>query len=330
MNWKITLGLCAASVALSAPAAAQQAEPRYSSLVVFGDSLVDAGNIRALGLGASPDRGYFQGRFTNGYDYTDLLSQSLYGRPTVASLLGGTNFAFGGARATTTSLVPDLSEQLAQYGGYLAAGGTVDATGLYVLNFGGNDVFATLDPGAPAGYASDSALLADAAATYAGGVKRLADLGARNILITGFPVATATGLAPSLEAEADLTAALAGLTLPTGTTLFRFSYLDFFGRLQSDPSAFGLPEPLILPEAGTCQTARPSALPDCTGYFSFDGVHPTAAVQRALFNDIDRQFNLTGAVPEPATWALMIIGFGLIAASVRRTRRPSIRVTFAV
>ncbi|MBX9897487.1 MAG: PEPxxWA-CTERM sorting domain-containing protein [Qipengyuania sp.] len=35
-----------------------------------------------------------------------------------------------------------------------------------------------------------------------------------------------------------------------------------------------------------------------------------------------------GVVPEPATWALLILGFGLTGAAMRRTRR-SVRVGFA-
>ena len=331
MDWKMTLGLCLATAAASVPVQAQQATLAYSSLTVFGDSLVDAGNIRALGLGADPKQGYFAGRFTNGYDYTDLLSIDLFGVPTRASSLGGTNFAYGGARATTTSLAPDLTEQLGAFNLYLANGGKVDANGLYVLNFGGNDVFAAIQDGAPAGYGSDSEFLKAAATTYADGVATLDKLGARHILITGFPDATAQGLAASLEAEAYLDAALGGLDLASDTKLFEFSYLDFFGRLEADPSAFGLPEPLILPDptradGGTCQGA--AAFPACTGYFSFDGIHPTAAVQQALYNDLNRQFALAGPVPEPATWAMMILGFALIGGAVRGARRPTVRVAF--
>lgn len=328
MTRHFTLALCLVAAAVSAPAAAQQAQPRFSSLTVFGDSLVDAGNIRALGLGANPAQGYFQGRFTNGYDYTDLISIDLYGRPTTASLLGGTNFAYGGARATTTSAVPDLTEQLAQYNGYLAAGNRVDAGGLYVLNFGGNDIFAAQAAGAPAGFASDSEFLRNAATTYAGGVQSLYDLGARNFLITGFPVASQPGLSFSLEAEGYLTTALGNLNI-TGSTLYRFSYLDFFGRLQTNPTAFGLPADLILPDpanlAGTtCRGAN--ALPDCTRYFSFDGTHPTAAVHRAIFADLNRQFALS--VPEPATWAMLILGFGMVGGAMRYRRRAP-KVAFA-
>jgi phospholipase/lecithinase/hemolysin len=302
-----------ASAQTTSPAA-----PAFTSLTVFGDSLVDAGNVFALTRGATPSatQGYFQGRFTNGYDYTDLLSISLYGTPTTPSALGGSNFAFGGARATTTSQVPDLQEQLALFS---TSGQQVTSTGLYVLNFGGNDIFAALAPGAPSGYTSDTAFLQQAASIYVGGVRYLLDQGARNFLITGFPVA-GVGLESSLLAESFLTSELAALSLPIGTNLFRYSYLDFFQRLSSDPSAFGLPA--TLNTTTTCQAAR--ALPDCTGYFYFDSTHPTAAIQRAAFNDINRQFGLTSfgaAVPEPGTWAMMLLGFGAMGMSLRR-RKP--------
>jgi outer membrane lipase/esterase len=304
--------------------AAAQTTPNYSSLTVFGDSLVDAGNIYALTGGATPSAsaGYFQGRFTNGYDYTDLLSIGLYGTPTTPSALGGSNFAFGGARATNTTNLPDLQEQLALF---TASGQQADANGLYVLNFGGNDIFAALQPGAPAGYANDSAFLLQAATIYAGGVQYLYDRGARNFLITGFPVAGA-GLNFSLEAEGYLTTALGNLNLGSDSTLLRYSYLDFFQRLTADPTAFGLPANLNT--TTTCQAA--GALPDCTGYFYFDTVHPTAAIQRAAFNDINRQFNLIGsAVPEPATWLMMIAGFGAVGWSMRRSRRARMRFAAA-
>ncbi len=324
MSRKVVYGFAVMLAALGTPLAAQTVQPRFTSLTVFGDSLVDAGNIRSLGLGASPTQGYFNGRFTNGYDYTDLLSISLYGAPTVASRLGGTNFAFGGARATSTTGVPDLVEQLGLYSGYLATGKAVDPNGLYVLNFGGNDVFAAAAPGVPSGYASDSAFLQSAASIYASGIQTLSDLGARNFLITGFPVATGAGLPLSVEADGYLTSALGNLSLTGDTTLFRFNYLDFFQRLTADPSAFGIAGPLIQPDpsrsdGGTCQGAK--AYPACTGYFSFDGTHPTAAIQQAAFNDMNRQFNLTASVPEPATWAMMILGMGAVGFAMRRRQK---------
>jgi phospholipase/lecithinase/hemolysin len=309
-----TVGLCIAASALSAPALAAVAAPTttFTSLTVFGDSLVDAGNILALTGGTTPSAsaGYFQGRFTNGYDYTDLLSIDLFGSPTKASALGGNNFAFGGARATSTTGVPDLQEQLALFS---ASKKAIDPTGLYVLNFGGNDIFGALAPGAPTGFVSDQAFLQQAASIYAGGIQTLANLGAQNFLITGFPVA-GPGLTLSLQAEGFLTGALASLNLGPDVNLYRYSYLDFFQRVTTNPAAFGLPSNLNT--TTTCQAAQ--ALPDCTGYFYFDNTHPTAAIQRAAYQDINRQFGLSSAgVPEPTTWIMMLLGFGAVGYSMR-------------
>lgn len=307
--------------AVAAPLAAQTTPPKstaISSITVFGDSLVDAGNINALDpTRASAAQGYFDGRFTNGYNYTDYLSLALFGSPTGASLEGGTSFAYGGARATTTSAVPDLTEQLAQYRTFLATGKTVDSTGLFVLNFGGNDIFAALGTGAPAGFASDDAFLLNAAQNLAGAVQSLNDLGARNILVTGFPNATGAARPFSNTAEIFLLSELGKLNLASDTNLLTFSYLDFFDRLRSDPTQFGLPANLNL--TTTCRAA--GATPDCTGFFSFDGVHPTTAVQRAVFQDIQRQFGFSAAVPEPSTWMMLILGFAFVGGAMRRRAR---------
>jgi outer membrane lipase/esterase len=318
--------LCAATATMAAvPAAAQMTVPPFSSLTVFGDSLVDAGNVRKLGLGANPKDGYVDGRFTNGYDYTDLLSIAMYGAPTVASLNGGSNFAFGGARATaTTPVIPDALEQVDLYKLAVAGGKKVDPKGLYVLNFGGNDIFAAVE-GAKAGVNDPDAYLRGAAADYAAAVAELDKLGARNILLTGFPVATpGAPLAFSIQAEGYLAKELAKLALSGDTRLLRYSYLDFFQRVQADPGAYDLPASLILPDpanpGSTCRGA--GALPACTGYFSFDGTHPTAAVHRALYNDINSTFGFgLAAVPEPATWAMLLLGFASVGAALRRDRR---------
>jgi hypothetical protein len=46
----------------------------------------------------------------------------------------------------------------------------------------------------------------------------------------------------------------------------------------------------------------------------------TAAIQRAAFQDINRQFGLSSAVPEPTTWAMMLVGFGAVGFSMRRRK----------
>lgn len=304
---------------MAAPAAATRTTSSYTSLTVFGDSLVDAGNIFALTGGAtpSPANGYFQGRFTNGYDYTDLLSIDLFGQPTTASLLGGRNFAYGGARIVDNGdFIPDLSAQIDLY--QAALGSTADRNGLYVLNAGGNDVFGAV--AGTIGGANPQAYLQDAANQYAASVQRLDGLGVRNILITDFPVATAGAL--NADANTYLNTALGNLSLSSDTTLFRFSFADFFNRLTIDPGQFGLP---ALDVSTTCQQAGAAAIASgCVGYFSLDGTHPTAAVQRAAYQEMNRQFAL--AVPEPTSWMLMLTGFALVGLAARRRGRGLVRL----
>src|SRR5689334_3451178 len=69
--------------------------PAYSGGYVFGDSLVDPGNdLRAAQvLGALPfvdvphgaptdANGYFEGRFSDGFNFADLISNKFVGSPT--------------------------------------------------------------------------------------------------------------------------------------------------------------------------------------------------------------------------------------------------------
>lgn len=43
----------------------------------------------------------------------------------------------------------------------------------------------------------------------------------------------------------------------------------------------------------------------------------------------DATYSLTGAVPEPMTWAMMIMGFGMVGAGLRRRRGQTVRVAHA-
>ena len=37
----------------------------------------------------------------------------------------------------------------------------------------------------------------------------------------------------------------------------------------------------------------------------------------------------TGAVPEPATWAMMLVGFGAVGGALRRRQKVATRIRFA-
>jgi phospholipase/lecithinase/hemolysin len=305
-------------VALSAATPALAANPNnYSALYVFGDSLVDAGNIRAITGGATPNRalGYFDGRFTNGYNYVDYINYQLFGSATKASLTGGNNFAFGGARVVSDARdgIPDINPQVTTY--LTTRGPAADPNALYILNAGGNDIFAlgrfaAGDPTQLLPFTDAASYVNAIIDQYAGAVTTLNNLGARNILITGIPNSTTQA---ARDIDALLQARLSSLSLAPGTELMQFSYINFFDRVATAPGSLGLP-PLRTDRSCIQDNAQATG---CVGYFSFDGTHPTAAVQSALFRDIVRQFGVS-SVPEPTSWAMMIAGFALAGAAVRR------------
>lgn len=317
-RWALALGIL--GTLASGPAWADRDTAHYTSITVFGDSLVDAGNLYLSNGGTRPDPtlGYFQNRFTNGYDYPDLLSLDLFGAPTTPSLLSGNNFAFGGARIVDTGdAIPDLEAQLSAF---QSSGRGIDPNGLYILNLGGNDVFGAEGVFGPDGaigaYPDISSYLRAAAEQYVAGVQMLNDLGVRNILMTDFPLA---GDPLTVEANGYLNADLASLALDSDTSFFFFSLSDFNRRVLTDPAAFGLPP---LRTDISCIAAGAQAT-DCAGFFSFDGIHPTAAIQAAGYREMDQRFGLTAAqpVPEPGSWIMMIGGFGAIGGAMRFRRR---------
>src|SRR5215472_18116031 len=144
--------------------------PAFTGVYVFGDSLVDPRNdLRAADLLASflfvgvpdgaptADKGYFEGRFTDGFNFADLIANKFLGVPTQptfpfgfsAPVLGitipsgsppsGTNlsFAYGGATAIRgDNVAPGLDEQTSIYGDNY----TADPNALYIIAIGANDV----------------------------------------------------------------------------------------------------------------------------------------------------------------------------------------------
>ncbi len=314
----IVLAATTLSLHLLSVSGASAQGARFTSTVEFGDSLVDACNYFIASGGTYPDAasGFFEGRNTNGFDYTNLLSQRIVGAPTTASLAGGTNYAFGGARVLGGGL-PDFATQISQYQQHLAAtGGKLDAKTLISITFGDNDV-AAIDSGDLAGFGTREEALMAIAEQYAAGIQILADMGARNILLTGFLyLDTKT----SYDLQDLLNADLASLTLPEGTNLYSYNILDFFKQAASDPTKLGLPAGLDT--STPCRAA--GAQPDCSHYLFFDGNHPTAAAHQAILNDMDSKFGLLGAaspVPEPSAWALLLAGFALMGWMVRSDAR---------
>src|SRR5687768_11182352 len=90
----------------------------FSQVIIFGDSLSDAGNVHEATNGLIPGPPYYNGRFSNGPTYAEVLTANL-GLSAAPSFHGGTNYAVGGARTDAHFLGP-FATVLGQVASYQA------------------------------------------------------------------------------------------------------------------------------------------------------------------------------------------------------------------
>jgi len=267
---------------LGSPAAALP----FDNLVIFGDSLMDAGNVSVTtgGTTPSPASGYYNGRFTNGPAASDVLNQAIEGSLSTPSLLGGDNYAFGGARgATNGDSIPDLPAQVAAY--LDDTGGSADPDTLYLINFGRNDVRDIL---LGADQATRIAAVVSAITTQ---ISVLSSLGAQHFLVAGVRDAGALpetiAMGPAFQvAGRNASVAMSDAifaALPAGVATV--DVIGLFDAVFANPAAYGLPAGIDLTHACLGSgTADPSGPPTCNDYEFFDTIHPTTQVAALLGN----------------------------------------------
>lgn len=343
----------AMAVLVAAPAflaASPASAASYLNLYVFGDSLVDSGNaqaLRAAAGGADPSpasAGYYEGRFSNGYNFADYLSLAIGSGPATASAYNGTNFSVGGAQAR--DVVGDASPSFAdQLAAFAASGKTIDSQSLVLVTFGGNDVRSELAKvGADPSYQPD---FTQTLTAFRAGLDTLYADGARNFIVTGLPnigqIPAVTDFnSPALSAAGTILSRRlnTGFDIVTGrddlvgiddivasfgaATGANANFYDLFTAQQqiyANPTAYGLPANLNTKAA--CIRV-PNAVPACDGLVYFDTIHPTTQLHRAIASGLEAQLGIA-AVPEPASWMLMIIGFGAVGGALRR-RGYNVRV----
>ena len=302
-----------------------------SDLYVFGDSLVDSGNTQnALGgpgitpcafTGGVPlcdpapaSFGYFDGRFTNGLTGADVLNQAIDGTNSIASTEGGTNYSYGGARALGGSL-PDIALQVNTF--LFDQTGVADASALYLINVGGNDVRDQVQSvNAGTSTLTDQQVIDNVLGAIAGQVTALQTAGAQHILVNGVgdvgnipetlslgTAAVTHGRALSLDLSTQLFAAL-------DASVFTLDAIGLYDAALLNPGLFGLPAGLDV--TGSCLTT--GTPPNCSGFAFFDTVHPTTALATVLGD------SMIAAIPEPGT--ALLLGLGLMSLS-RRSRREN-------
>jgi outer membrane lipase/esterase len=249
---------------------AQAATPNYDALYVFGDSYCDVGNLFLATSGAEPAAPYYDMRFSNGPLWVDHVAGFL-GVPFKASLLGGTDFAFGGAWVTepqSMTGVPSVPQQVQLYLGQ--HGGKADPNALYILEGGGNDILDTTT-GTP------EALGLQIALGIADSEHLLRQAGARNFVI---PNLFNVGLLPAAAGNVSFAEAASLATNKSeeellgleealeGIHIIRIDVFSLLNAVKTDPTHFGFTD-----ITDPCLTTAVCSDPDHT--FFWDTHHPT-------------------------------------------------------
>ncbi len=321
----VALAIC--SIATAAASTAQV--PAYDSVISFGDSLSDAGNVAALN-GLPPGFSFT----TNPDPVSVQLIAAAFGfdQTNISPLIPGshgTNYAYGGAcvqanSATfTCALSPAPFSITTQVTGYLAAnGGNADGQALFTMWGGANDIF-TYAGLAGAGLITSAQAAggtAISAHTEAGLIDALHAAGAGNVIVFNLPdigltpqfrgtagQAGITGL--SLVFNGQLNAALSGKTGIIPVDVFglvnevfanptAYGFANVTGTACSTgPGVGGPPSSVACGPASLAGQLPYTYLPGTNlSYFFADGVHPTGAAHALLAEAVLQEIQAPGIV----------------------------------
>ena len=275
----------------------------FTSQYSFGDSLSDSGNLFVLSGRTLPPPPYFQGRFSNGPVFVELLGNPIATASTASARRGNLNFATGGATAGPGSPVPTLSNQVSLFRMQSAP---VQPTDLFTVLAGANDLIPVLTaPTTPTNPgALDTAGVA-AARAVATNVQALVGLGARNLVVAGLPNLGATprslavggpggpGATFGLRASNAFNNELRGqlTSIAAGTADLNLIYVDLQGildRVAQDFAALGFSNATSFALAPAAQGGGAG---NAAGYVFWDDIHPTAATHAILASIILEQLN---------------------------------------
>jgi len=240
---RVCWGIAAVAFCLAGEAAAHCADNCFwtaelTQAYVFGDNLSDGGQYGA--------------RYTTNPGLTAAMYLAgSYGLSATPSTLGGTNYAFGGARIVEASpFVPVGEPQMpisAQITAFINMR-PVDVRALYVLQGGGNDILA-LSQASAAGQLTSAQVqtaVARAANDLAAQLLRLWTAGARHFVVFNLPDLGKTPLAAAMNAQATLSG-LSGLfnsTLDAALAAYQIDIVSvnasaLLSEIIANPSVFG-------------------------------------------------------------------------------------------
>jgi len=302
-------------------------QPAYSTIYAFGDSLSDAGNLSlsTSELGATtPNSPYFQetyqagllGKidatvFSNGPTWVQDMSLSLNLGTLEPSLIGGNDFAYGGAEtgetpqnASETDLAAiSLPSQLVQFE---TEDPDPSANALYTLSIGSNDLLDILaDPSLST--QEQTTDVNDSVANEMDFVNQLVGDGAEHLLVLDIPdlgktpevteglangsdtpSAALDTLASSLASEynTDLTTDLDSLASRDGIDVTVVNVYELIDNAVSNPSLYGLTNVTTPVWSGTYSDPTSGTLAAVgtaqDSYLFFDHLHPTETGEQAV------------------------------------------------
>ncbi|KAG0234308.1 hypothetical protein BGW42_006700 [Actinomortierella wolfii] len=273
---------------------------KINTVVVFGDSASDNGNVYRLSNKTWPLAFNYKGRFTNGPNWSDIVAKSAHVKMY--------NFAYGGATIDSAFIqgysgaksdipVPGFFQQIEEHYLPLALSPKALDSTLFIVDFQGNDYFFKPD-----------VTPAEVVDHIEKGVRRLISLGARNILIVGISnfglipyfasdPATVEAMSKLAEQEVHLTYRLTqklqgeygvpprrhpfrqchGANKPgTGVRVAMFDQMAFYEYLYQPHVLRRLG---IKDVTGQCETPDYSAVCSNPGdYFYWDSFHSSAKV----------------------------------------------------
>lgn len=303
-----------------------------SAIYILGDSLSDQGNMKRateiIGAPAPvlPDPAhYFDGRFSNGPVYADYLAGAL-GKALEPSIVGGTNFSYGGARMGYNTVesqagggFPDglfpwsLNAEVQAF----RSRGYDDPNGLYIVFSGSNDVADILRQGL-----DPTVAIPQVVAGIVGAVHAVRDANARRVLVANVPDLGLTPLFLSMDpavtaaatgVSASYNAALhAALQAISGIEILEFDTFGYLQELVADPGRLGITETQAPCYNGfVSPNPQPVECSNAADFLFWDVIHPTTQVHAEIAN------RMLALVPEPATLLLMLLPLLAVIRSAR-------------
>ena len=243
----------------------------FDTVVVFGDSLSDNGNLYIATDGNIPDPDdYWEGRFSNGPVWVEYLTDL----DLLDCILD--DQAYGGAQ-TSGNDPPGLVEQVALYTEPPAA---LPDNALFVIWIGANDFL-----GASEGV-NINALVADSMENIDKALNDLATFGAENILVCNLPNLADTPLV--INSDNDTFALGAALLTQSfnnaladtvaqfsadnpAITVYKLDIYDLFQDVIANPGDYGFTNVT----ESSLDYSEPGTWANGDGYVFWDDIHPT-------------------------------------------------------